>query len=314
MTMAETMELLQSLRAGTMPWPEYARRVAEGQLADPGQGPMVSAFEAAHPEHPMAGANRLPRIEAADGLRDAARERTEPFPPPVLEVIHACLLDCCAAVRSSLALALFEAGDQTSVGPLTELLRLESSPDMPGRLEAVRRFARAALGRCAGRGEIHSQPGRPLLLCLARDIELAAGLDDLAEEYGLHLFQSHTAIDVIAIPAVAQVVDLAACRPDEWAVFRGYLEELVAVVPDLPPDLELGAPDETPLLLMNCPDSGDGMDAGLVKAKGTIFRFGTGCRDTVIQVIRQALTDGRAAVVGPITTDMIREALKSRQC
>jgi hypothetical protein len=115
----------------------------------------------------------------------------------------------------------------------------------------VQRFAWAALGCCAGRGEIHSQPGRPLLLCLARDIELAAGLDDLAEEYGLHLLQSHSAIDLIAIPAVAQVVDLAACRPDEWAVFRGYLEELVALVPDLPPDPELMAPDEPPLLLLN---------------------------------------------------------------
>lgn len=167
--------------AATMPWPEYVRRVAEGQLADPGQGPIGPAFEAAHPAHPMAGANRFPRMEAADGSRAAARQRTEPLPPPVLTVIHACLLDCCAAVRSSLALALSEAGDEPSVGPLTDLVRPESSPDMPGRSEMVRRCARAALGRCAGRGGLESPAGWPLLLCLAWAVEPAAGLDNLVE-------------------------------------------------------------------------------------------------------------------------------------
>jgi hypothetical protein len=83
-----------------MPWPEYLRRVADGELADPGKGFIMPAFEATHPEHPMAGAQRFPRIEAADGVRDAALECPEPFPPSVLEVIHACSMDCCAAVRA----------------------------------------------------------------------------------------------------------------------------------------------------------------------------------------------------------------------
>ena len=305
--MAETMDLLRSLRAGMMPWPEYERRVADGQLVDPGQGPVMRAFEAAHPEHPMTGRNRTRRAEAANGLRDAARERTEPFPPATLEVIHACLLDCCAAVRSSLALALFQAGDESSVSPLTELLRLESSADMPGRSNTVRRCARAALGRCATRGEIHSQPGRPTLLSLGRDVDLAAGLDDLAKEHRLHHVQSHTATDLIGLPAVVQVVDPAVCRADEWATFRSYLEDLVAVVPDLPP--ESMAPDETPLLLLNCPASDDGMVAGLAKPEGTVFRFGANATDTILHLLSQALADCHGTGMEPVTREMIRGAL-----
>jgi hypothetical protein len=294
-----------------MPWPEYVCRVAEGQLADPGEGFIMPAFEAAHPEHPMAGANRFTRIGAADGLRDAARERTEPFPAAVLEVIHACLLDCCAAVRSSLALALFQAGDEASVGPLTELLRLESSPEMPGRSKMVRRFAGAALGRCAARGNVQFPVGRPLLLCLATDAELAADLGDLAQEHGLHLHQSHTAIDLIALTPVVQVVDLTACRPEDWAAFRCYLEEAETGRADTAD--EPATPDGTPLLLMNCRESGDRMDAGLAKPKGTVFRFGVGCRDMVLQVITHALASRRASGGGPITVEMIGEGLESLQ-
>jgi hypothetical protein len=152
---------------------------------------------------------------------------------------------------------------------------------------------------------------RPLLLCLAEDIELAAGLGDLAEEHGLQLHQSHTAIDLVALASAVQVVDLNVCRAEDWEAFRAYLEACQADAPCIP--AEPATPDKTPLLLLNCRETGDRMDVGLAKPKGTILRFGVGCRDMVLEAIRSALASRSGTGMGPITGEAVRLALESLQ-
>ena len=284
--MDEVLTTLRGLAETTVSWPEYVRQVREGTLADPGAGFIMPAFEAANPEHPLIGARRFPRIKAADTVRDAARDRTEPFPAPMLELIHGCLLDCCAAVRLSLVEALFHAGDESSVRALDRLLKLEGDPTMLRRSNGTQRSARVARGRCAARGTYHFPRGQPILLCLANDFGLAVQLQALADELELHLYQSHCAIDLIALTSAVQVVDLRMCVADEWRAFRTYLEECQTEVTD--GEEGPAIPDETPLILVNWrQDSEPCSDTDLAKPEGTVHLVGPGCADVVIETVRR---------------------------
>jgi hypothetical protein len=190
------------------------------------------------------------------------------------------------------------------------LLDLESRPDMPARSTIVRRFARAAFGRCAARGDVQFAADRPLLLCLARDVELAAGLADLADEHALRLHQCHSAIDLIALTAVTQVVDPNLCRSEDWAAFRAYLRDVQRAAPD-ETDETAHLDDNTPLLLVNCCEAANRMDAGLEKPTGTVFRFGPGCTDFVLTVLRHSFARRAAEGMRYVTGDAIRLALES---
>ncbi|NLV22471.1 MAG: hypothetical protein GXY49_10860 [Syntrophomonadaceae bacterium] len=86
-------------------------------------------FQHKYPEHPMSG-GRYIRIRAADGVRDLARDRNEPFAAEVLEKLHLSLFDCCATVRLSIAEALYHAGDSSSIPFLKELAEYEMESNM----------------------------------------------------------------------------------------------------------------------------------------------------------------------------------------
>ena len=138
-------DLVTDLGVGFMDWADYDAAVRVGM---PAHRPCVTdekAFQAQYPDHPLNYYNRSRRIAAADAILRAARERPNSFPEDVLRSIHRVLFDCSAIVRDSLAQALFLAGDESSVAPLTELLRLENR--LPGlddtqRVEVARTVRR----------------------------------------------------------------------------------------------------------------------------------------------------------------------------
>lgn len=92
-------------------------------------------FQQKYPEHPMSG-GRYIRIKAADGIRDLARDDSEPFPAEVLEKLHLSLFDCCATVRLSIAEALYHGGDSSSIPFLKELAEYETESNMV-KLQAI---------------------------------------------------------------------------------------------------------------------------------------------------------------------------------
>lgn len=194
--------------------------------------------------------------------------------------MHECLYDCCAAVRQSLAEALFHASSQTSVAPLRELLRQENDPELRERSATVAKYARVALGRCGTRVSFRSPPGRGLLIVISADIDFVCNLAQCADERGLHLHQSHTAIDLIAIDARAQIVDPALCTAEDWDAFLEYLRELA----------ECGEPDVTPLLLMNT-TSQRAMEHPneVLKPAGSLTLYGPGCTEQAMATLRDVL-------------------------
>lgn len=117
--------------------------------------------------------------------------------------------------------------------------------------------------------------GKPLLLLFANDIELEADIHEFADSVGLHLVQSDTAIDLIALTAVAQVVDIEVCKPDDWQAVREYLAEC-----------EKGEmPDDTPLIFVNYRKGQEAQIAGLAKSIETIHRCHAGCASEVTGII-----------------------------
>ncbi len=249
-------DLVTDLGVGFMDWADYDAAVRVGM---PAHRPCVTdekAFQAQYPDHPLNYYNRSRRIAAADAILRAARERPNSFPEDVLRSIHRVLFDCSAIVRDSLAQALFLAGDESSVAPLTELLRLETESDLIGRSEMVSRHARAAVGRCAARGGIRSaQPGKKRILVISSDCGLVCSVYDAAEGLDAEVVQSLSGIDLIGLPADLQVVEVDDIASDDWGAYLEYLKSLDRMsgrdaVLDCPELLEAPTRDDTPMILL----------------------------------------------------------------
>ncbi len=84
-----------------------------------------------------------------------------------------------------------------------------------------------ALGRCETRGSYYFPQGVSRVLIIADNLELVCQLLEVTDRHGAHLYQSHSAIDLIALGnLVAAIVDRRLCEPDDWAAFGEYLTEL----------------------------------------------------------------------------------------
>lgn len=131
----ELAEALQGLELSFMTMEELKKAGEEGRLIVK-SGPIGYdvEFQRMYPDHPMSE-KRYDRIEAADAVRDLARERKSPYPVEVLNKLHRSLFDCSAAVRLSIAEALTVAGDKSSIVYL-ELLEQEEK-DSPMVREQV---------------------------------------------------------------------------------------------------------------------------------------------------------------------------------
>lgn len=86
-------------------------------------------FMMKYPDHPM-GEGRFTRIHGADQVMVIAKKRACPFSESVLEQLHVSLFDCCASVRHSIAIALFSAGDASSIPFLETMLEQETESKM----------------------------------------------------------------------------------------------------------------------------------------------------------------------------------------
>ena len=204
----------------------YSAAVADGSVIK--KSILMSDEELARrcPNHPKLHDGT--KMHSADAIRDAARENPlEPFSPEVLARIHGVLYDCSGAVRHSLALALFYAGDQSCVEPLQRLIEQETRADLIDTSKMVYRYARAALGRCETRGKYYFPQGMPRVLVISDEIDLVGDLLDVTDKYGAHLYQSHSAIDLIVLgDVVAQIVDRHLCDIDDWAAYCEFLDQL----------------------------------------------------------------------------------------
>lgn len=121
---------LKNLTKNFMTVEEFAKAGASGELAVM-ENPLGYdySFAQKYPSHPMSG-SRFTRIQGADDIRDLARDYGYLFTGDVLDKIHVFLFDCCAAVRHALAIALFYAGNDSSVPFLRRLLEQEKESDM----------------------------------------------------------------------------------------------------------------------------------------------------------------------------------------
>ncbi|MDD2497693.1 MAG: hypothetical protein PHY90_06130 [Desulfitobacteriaceae bacterium] len=134
--MEKLAEALLGLEQRFMNMEELTKAGEEGKLIIK-SGPFGydSEFQQMYPDHPMSE-KRYERIEAADAIRNLARERKNPFPAEVLNKLHISLFDCCAAVRLSIAEALTVAGDKSSIAYLERLEQEEK--DSPMVMEQVK--------------------------------------------------------------------------------------------------------------------------------------------------------------------------------
>ena len=123
---------------------------------------------------------------------------------------------------------------------------------------------------------------KPLLVLLANDIELEMGLQRFADSAGMHLVRSDTAIDLIVMTAVAQVVNIDFCKPDEWEALRDFLADCA----------EGEMPDNTPLILVNYRDEQEKLVAELAKSAGTIHRCEHSSANAIAEIITSC-TAGR---------------------
>lgn len=126
----EIINLLNGLEKNFMSMQELDRAGRNGELIiKKGPWGYDYEFQQKYPEHPMS-AGRYGRIKTADSIRDLGRDLNDPLPAEVLEKLHRSLFDCCATVRLSIAEALYNVGDSSSIPFLKELAEYETESNM----------------------------------------------------------------------------------------------------------------------------------------------------------------------------------------
>ncbi len=229
---------------------EYERQIAAGRVV---RKPLLvddAQFQQDHPEHPLARDNRFARIDAAGELLDLARSDPSTFSPAVMNKLHLAVFDCCAAVRESLAKALFFIGDPASLKTLQTLVDRE----------AESRLVRRAAVMAAERIQTLKNPPADVKRCVvvaSDDFRLLDELYGAAYELDGHvLLASPDTPDVIVYGGCVKVIDREFLGRKAWESFCAYLRECNEPVGD-GPDEEVAAwlqdigPDETPLLIID---------------------------------------------------------------
>ncbi len=202
---------------------DYNDLTAGGQLVRKGTYEDDQAFHNAHPEHPLSRVNRFRRIDAADAIRDQVEVQQKPLPAELLDKLYPALFDCCAAVRHSLAHALFYCGSEQSAHYLEKLL--EEEPES----KTVREYAAAALQRCRMRSLAQLPAGKKVIMLVSKDIRLYIALQKIAEIEGAYLYMpQHNYSELIAWSSAAavQIVDRLLMGQDNWVAFCDYLDDV----------------------------------------------------------------------------------------
>jgi len=202
---------------------DYGELVDQNKLVKKGMWVDDYKFQAKHPDHPLTSDNRGRRMRAADIIRDKAMELQETLPEEMLKLLHTALFDCSAAVRLSLAHALFYCGSRQSAGYLEELIKEESESRL------VREYAGIALERCRMRGIDQLPEGKKVIMLVSKDIQLAITLQQLAEKEGACLYMpqyGYTELITWSSKAVVQIIDRWLMGHEGWNMLCDFLEEV----------------------------------------------------------------------------------------
>ncbi len=202
---------------------DYADLVDQKKLVKKGMWEDDYAFQAKYPDHPLASDNRGKRIKAADIVRDEFMALQEPLPEELLERVHASLFDCSAAVRLSLAHALFYCGSRQSISYLEQLLNEESESKMVGE------YAGIALERCRMWGIEQLPEGKKAIMLVSKDIQLAIVLQKLAEKAGAYLYMpqyNYTELIAWSSKTAVQVIDRWLMGRVGWNMLCDFLAEV----------------------------------------------------------------------------------------
>lgn len=249
-------EALDDLFTGTfMLIQDYAASVAEEKMVKKGKWDDDYKFQQENPDHPLTSDNRGKRIVAADSIRDLTMDWQLPLPDDLLERIHTALFDCCAAVRHSLAHALFYCGSEQSAHFLEKLLEEETESKI------VCKYTTAALQRCRMRSLDQLPEGKKVIMLVSKDIQLYMALQKIAELEGAYLYMpQHNYSELIAWSSAAavQIVDRILMGQDNWNAFCDYLDDVNQTGVEYPVRDESGEVlfeeplyDHTPLIIID---------------------------------------------------------------
>lgn len=229
--LTEIKKALPDLEDGFMTMADFNAGVTAKRIAPrPTLEVMDLQFEARYPAHPLAVSRRFTRIHAADRIMELASWCRKPLPTEILDALHKSLFDCSAAVRHSIASALFLAGNESSVVHLQKLL--EQEQESP----AVRLRARAALERLASHDLIPDTEVPQVivvldnLLLVEKLMETAAGLG------GVLRHARPRTRDIIDFIGFVKIIDHKLLG---WKAWKEFCQHLASV------------PDDTPLIIVD---------------------------------------------------------------
>lgn len=294
-------DAIQQIATGFMSQQEYTVKVSEGFLVKKPTFADDQAFAAEHPTHPLASALRFARIKGADCLRDIARERPASLSAAALARTYPYLEDCSATVRLSLVTALFYVGSVESAFWIDKVITHEQDASLLDRSPMVLGTARVAWGRCITQGDYSSPSVSQRILVLSRNLELVSALQEAADRYGAHLYQSHCATDMIGVTAQVQIVDRR-CDPAGW---EEYLDCLATFSGD-------GVVETTRLLLIdiNSTDPTSSCETQLSKPSGSVFYVSEYCVGEIVRLVDDALQNiGNSKSFGAHGTSDLRAGL-----
>lgn len=305
----ENLELIWTSKFMTMT--EYRRRVEAGALVKSKWFCDDRAFQKANPDHPLAGENRYARIKAADAIRDASRQINRPLPSDTLADVHKALFDCCAAVRHSLAQALFFVGGRESIPVIERLLETEPESNM------VRSSAKVTLDRCKMRASGYIASDAKLVIVVSPDLDLIAELLDISKRYSFRLLVPDPPFDELTtMRGEAHIVDRWYMGREAWDYYCDYLDS-VAAGQSHPRSTVIGQEsllpestlDDTPLIVTDWR-----MDRSVQefrnpnKPEDSVFLVTGGPIDVVALIVEKAMTGTR-----PISFDEIADEVNARR-
>ncbi len=310
--LAEFNSALDDLFAGRfVSMQDCAELVDQKKLVKKGKWEDDYGFQAKYPDHPLASENRGKRMKAADTIRDRAMELQEPLPEEMLDRLHVALFDSSAAVRLSLAHALFYCGSKQSSSYLEKLLEKESESKL------VREYAGIALERCRMQGIDQLPEGKKVIMLVSKDIQLAIALQKLAEVEGAYFYMpqyNYSELIAWSSAAAVQVIDRWLMGQENWNAFCDYLDDVNDTEIEYPIKAEDGEVlleepiyDHTPLIITDWH-----MERALKefrdpkKPQDKLFYIEGGSDDMVTKIVEYVLK-GREIDIRKLTAEINRE-------
>lgn len=215
----EIKQAVKDLSFKFMTMEDYYQAIEAGELVKKRGLVDDMRFYFEHPEHPLAGDNRFKRIKAADQVRDYSKKVRGGLPQDILDVLPVSLFDCCAAVRHSIAQAVFYTGDENFLPFLQRLVNTEKES------KVVKKVAEIALIKLKHEIPFHTQ-NEDIIHFVSDNIDLAMGLYDFCQKNNKKLFfPDPSSPDIIAVGCLAMIVDRHFIDQSVWESFCEYCKE-----------------------------------------------------------------------------------------